>query len=292
MSLYNYRNVLFIAILLLFNSLLAQDDKLKDENEKDSNSSYAALSLNYISDAVFMGRRDSISAPYLYSTLLYHHESGFYASGSLSYLTRADEGRIDLFLLTGGFDFAIKKFDGDISFTKYFFNEDSYNVISEVTTDVTLQLEYDFDVINLGLSASTYFNNDNSSDFFLSSEISHDIVTNNNKFQFSPTVGVYLGSQNFYEQYFINNRLGNGRGQGSSDTSQSTVVNFTESEKFNLMAIEFSLPIWYIHKSFNAVFVPTFAIPQNKATLSVDDVLVEEDLDNTLYFIAGITYSF
>lgn len=292
MSLYNYRNVLFIAILLLFNSLLAQDDKLKDENEKDSNSSYAALSLNYISDAVFMGRRDSISAPYLYSTLLYHHESGFYASGSLSYLTRADEGRIDLFLLTGGFDFMIKKFEGDISFTKYFFNEDSYNVISEVTTDVTLQLEYDFDVINLGLSASTYFNNDNSSDFFLSSEISHDIVTNNNKFQFSPTVGVYLGSQNFYEQYFINNRLGNGRGQGSSDTSQSTVVNFTESEKFNLMAIEFSLPIWYIHKSFNAVFVPTFAIPQNKATLSVDDVLVEEDLDNTLYFIAGITYSF
>ncbi|WP_299124674.1 hypothetical protein [uncultured Winogradskyella sp.] len=294
MSRFNYRLIMFIAVSFFSNSLMSQDEEPKNTAKKISDSSFVALSLNYISDAIFMGRRDSISAPYLYSTLMYHYKSGFYASGAVSYLTRANEGRVDLFLLTGGFDFTIKKLNGDLSFTTYFFNEDSYNVISEVSTDFTALLEYDFNLINLGLSASSYFSNDSNSDFFLSSEVSHDFITNDNKFQFSPTIGMSFGSQNFYEQYYINNRFGNGRGQGqgSSNTLQSTMVELTESERFNLMAIEMSLPIWYIHKSFGAVIVPSYVIPQNGATLSFNDELVEEDLDNTFYFIVGITYMF
>ncbi|WP_323789566.1 hypothetical protein [Psychroserpens sp.] len=293
-----------VFISLCFSSLLiAQDDILKNENTKEENtkdldSSHISLSLNYISDAVYMGRKDSISAPYLYPALTYHHKSGFYANGSLSYLVKSKEGRVDLFLLTAGFDFAIKKIEGDISFTKYFFNEDSYNVISEVETDLSALMRYDFNIINVSMAANTYFNSDRSSDFFLSLEINRDIITKNKKFQFSPTVGVNFGSQNFYEQYYINNRFGNGRGQssgqgqGNSSTSQSTSVDLRESKKFNLMAIEFSLPIWYVHKSFNVVIMPTYVIPQNEGILSVDDVLVEENLDNTFYFITGITYSF
>ncbi len=34
--------------------------------------------------------------------------------------------------MTAGYDFSSEKFSGDVSVTKYFFNEDSYNVISEV----------------------------------------------------------------------------------------------------------------------------------------------------------------
>lgn len=289
---------LIFALTCFHNLLMAQEDILKDENIKDSDSSYVSLSLNYISDAVFMGRRDSISAPYLYTSLMYHHKSGFYASGSASYLTKADESRVDLFLLTGGFDFAIKKLDGDISLTTYFFNEDSYNVLSEVSTDLTAGLEYDFKIFDLGLSASSYFGNDSSTDFFLTSEVSHDYITKNEKFQFSPTIGISFGTQNFYDQYYVNNRFGTGRGQssgqgqGNASTLESTTVQLNESEKFTLMAIEFSLPIWYEYKSFNVVVVPTFVIPQNESTLIVNDVLVEENLDNSVYFIAGIYFRF
>lgn len=288
----NYHTILGMLIILYCNLAFSQSNEETEYINKVSDSSYVSLSINYISDAVFMGRKDSIAAPYLYPTLLYHHKSGFYTSGSLSYLTRADDGRVDLFLLTGGFDFKVKKLDGDVSLTAYFFNEDSYNVISEVSTDLTALLEYDFDVISFGLSASTYFGNGNNSDLFLSSELSRNFITNDEKFQFIPTVGIYFGTQNFYEQYFINNRFGNGRGQGNSNSSQSSSINLNESEKFNLMAIEFSLPIWYEHKSFNAVIVPSFVIPQNEATLTVDDVLVKEDLDNSFYFIVGVYYRF
>ena len=188
----------------------------EDLKVKNKDSSYISVGINFISDAISFGRKDSITAPYLYPTAMYHHKSGFYASGSFSYLTKQDQGRIDLFLITAGYDFSVKKFDGDISFTKYFFNDDSYNVISEVEADLSASFRYDFDVVNLGLMTNLYFNNNNSNtDFFLASEISHDFVTNNNKFQISPTAGIYLGSQNFYEQYYIYNRFGNGNRQGT-----------------------------------------------------------------------------
>jgi hypothetical protein len=298
MTILNHKLTFGVLAILFCNFIHSQSTPVNEQTGKINDSSYVYFSLSYISDAVFMGRKDSISAPYIYPTLLYHHKSGFYASGSLSYLTKANEGRVDLFLLSGGFDFNIRKLDGDISFTAYFFNQDSYNVISEVGSDITALLEYDFDIITSGISASSYFNSDSSTDFFLSSEVRHDFITTNEKFQFSPAIGIYFGTQNFYEQYFVNNRFGNGRGQSSgqgqapSDTLQPTSIVLNESDQFNLMSIEFSLPIWYTYKSYYAVFIPTFVIPQNEAVLLVDNALIKEDLDNTFYFIAGIYYRF
>jgi hypothetical protein len=198
--------------------------------------------------------------------------------------------------LTAGFEFTIKKFEGDISATKYFFNEDSYNVISEVEADLTAAFSYNLDIINLALSASTFFNKNGSSDFILSSEISHDFITSNNKFQLSPTLGVQFGSQNFYEEYYMNNRLGNGlRGSGNGNNGMSktsTNITLQESEKFNLMAFELSLPIWYVQKPFILSFLPTLAFPQNEATIITEDTLVSEKLGTTFYWMIGLSYQF
>ena len=268
---------------------------LISQNETESDSTYVLVDMNFISDAVFMGRKDSISNPYFYPSLTYHHKSGFYGTGSFSYLSKPDEGRVDLLLLTAGFDFSIKKLDGDVSITKYFFNENSYNVISEVDADLTAQLVYDFKVVNLGLTSSIYFNSDGNNDIFLSSEISHDYISKSEKFQISPTAGFYLGSQNFYEQYYINNRFGGGRGQQQSQgngSTQSTQIEIKESEKFGLMAIEFSLPIWYVEEPWIFSILPAYVIPKNPATLTVDDIIFEEDLEHTFYWIVGIAYMF
>ncbi|MBT8244130.1 MAG: hypothetical protein HKP48_00125 [Winogradskyella sp.] len=265
------------------------------QNEIELDSSFVSVDISFISDAVFMGRKDSISNPYLYPSMTYYHKSGFYAKGSLSYLTREDEGRVDLSLLTAGYDFTIEKFIGDISLTKYFFNEDSFNVISEVEADITAQFIYDFDILNLGVASSLYFNNNSDSDLFLSSELSHDFVSTDEKFQISPTAGVYFGSQNFYEQYYINNRFGNGRGQGQGQGSQSLPsesIVLNESEEFGLMAIELSTPMWYASDQWIFSFLPAFVLPQNPATLTVDDVVFEEDLEDTFYFILGVAHKF
>lgn len=291
MKLIGKQIVVALLITLFSNYAVAQNNKDTALINKDKDSSYVSASLSYMSDAVFMGRKDSISAPYLYPSLTYYHKSGFYANGSFSYLTKSNESRIDLFLITAGFDFDIKKFNGDISVSKYFFNSDSYNVISEVLFDISATIRYDFDVVNLSIAASNYFSNDNNSDVFLSSEISHDFVTHNNKFQISPTIGAHFGSQNFYQQYFINKQFGNGQGQGQTAQPENNIV-IQQSEKFNLMAIEFSVPIWYVQKPFSFLFLPAYVLPQNEATFILDDTLLKENLDKTFYWMFGVSYTF
>ncbi len=287
---------LVLVLTILFTGLVtAQNNEVTESVNKSIDSSYIALSLNYISDAVFMGRKDSISTPYLYPSITFHHKSGFYANGSFSYLTKSNESRVDLSLITLGYDFRIKKFEGDISVTKYFFNENSYNVISQVETDLTVSLAYDFDVIKFGVMASSFFSNDSNTDLILVSELSRDFITKNQRFQTSPTIGAYFGSQNFYEQYYINTQFGSGQGQGQGGNDNVLIQNnikINESEKFNLMAIELSLPIWYVYKSYAFLFAPNLVLPQNESELSIDNIVVKENLETTFYWMLGVSYTF
>mgnify|MGYP000494981440 CR=1 FL=1 len=293
-----------LSVLLLISTVLYSQNEKDTFSIKNNEKSYVSIDFNFISDAVFMGRKDSIAAPYLYPSITYHHNSGLYGKGSFSYLTKSNESRIDLFLTTIGIDFTNKKFSGDFSATKYFFNSDSYNIISEVEADITGILRYDFDVFNVSVMASNYFSKNSQSDFFLSSEISHDFITSNNKFQISPTIGVHFGSQNFYQEYVINKQIkqtgtgtgsGNGMGTGTGTVDTTTTVTeivIEESEKFKAMAIELSLPIWYIDNSFTISFLPVLAIPQSETNIIVNDTFQKENLKETFYLMIGIGYRF
>lgn len=291
---------IFVVTWLLLSSFSYAQQKDTSFKGTHEEKSFLSADITFISDAVFMGRKDSIAAPYLYPSLTYHHKSGIYGTGSFSYLTKSDQSRIDVSILTLGYDFTANKLSGDLSVTKYFFSDDSYNVIAEVQADITALLRYDLDVINIAATGITLFTNDSSSDLFLSSEISHDFITNDQKFQFSPTAGVFFGSQNFYDQYFVTSRYssgqgsgGNGSGAGTGGTATTvTTVSVEESEKFNLMAFELSLPSWYSHKNFTISFLPTLVFPQSPATLVIDDEVVEEELDTTFYWMLGFSYQF
>ena len=305
MKSYNYKLSCLLLIFICNYTVFGQNTSDSVEQSQMEDPSYVSIAVNFMNDAVYLGRKDSISAPYLYPSITYFNKTGLYATGSFSFLTKSNESRIDLFLGTIGYEINSKKFSGDISFTKYFFNTDSYNVISEVEADLTATLGYDFDVFNLNLSLTNFFNKNSTSDIFLSSEISHDFVSTDRKFQISPTMGIFLGSQNFYKEYYVYNRFGSerstGSGQGSGQGTGSTVdpietttttVVLEESEKFDLMAVEFSIPIWYMAKPFTVSFLPVLVVPQNPATLTVDSAIYEEDLENTFYWMVGLSYRF
>ena len=305
MKSYNYKLSSLLLILICNYTVFGQNTSDSVEQSQMEDPSYVSIAVNFMNDAVYLGRKDSISAPYLYPSITYFNKTGLYATGSFSFLTKSNESRIDLFLGTIGYEINSKKFSGDISFTKYFFNTDSYNVISEVEADLTATVGYDFDIFNLNLSLTNFFNKNSTSDIFLSSEISHDFVSTDRKFQISPTMGVFLGSQNFYKEYYIYNRFGSerstgsgqGAGQGTGSTADpiettTTTVVLEESEKFDLMAVEFSIPIWYMAKPFTVSFLPVLVVPQNPATLTVDSAIYEEDLENTFYWMVGLSYRF
>jgi hypothetical protein len=279
-----------LALILVSPAMESQNEARTNRGADED--SYLSIGLHYISDAIFMGRKDSIAAPYLFTTLGYHHKSGFYANGSVSYLTRADEGRVDLFLISAGYNTTLDKLYGDISATRYFFNESSYNVMAGVQGDVTLQLQYDFEVLNLGLAGSVFLGNNNTSDFMLLSMVSHDFITSNGKFQFSPSVEIQMGTQSFYQEYYkIKSKNNQGSGSGNGGGSSSDVQTFIlEDESFKFMAIELSLPVWYRNKSTLFYMAPAYVIPQNPGNILVDEFVVKEDLNASLYLIFGIEY--
>ena len=261
------------------------------QNQEESN--FISMEINYISDAVFMGRKDSVSAPYVYPSLMYHHKSGFYAKGAFSYLTKPDDNRVDLFLLSSGYDFQIKKLKGDLSVTKYFFNDKSSNVISDVSADLTADLVYDLNLINMEMSLSSYFNKSSSSDFFVTLGMSHDFMISGNKFQVSPGLEVNLGSQNFYQEYYNRIVKGNSNGNMSGNPMNTeTVITVQENEEFKVLSIEFGVPIWYNYKAASFLFLPVLVYPQSEGTLLKEDTVVKEKLKNTFYWMVGISYQF
>ena len=147
--------------------LVAQNNQQTVKEKSDKDESYVLIDVSYINDAVFMGRRDSIAAPYIFPSIGYFDKSGFFVDASASYLVGSEENRVDLFLGSLGYMSHAENLNGGISGTAYFFNEDSYNVKSSVVADISGFLSYDFKVLEVSLLASTYFNNGSSADIFI-----------------------------------------------------------------------------------------------------------------------------
>jgi hypothetical protein len=249
--------------------------------------SYILTDVSFKNDAIFMGRHDSIATPYIVPSIGYYDASGFFADASLSYLTKSNESRVDLFLLTAGYRFETKKLNGYISGTKYFFNDISYNIQSEIVADISAIVSYDLNIIKTSLTASSYFNKNSNPDFFLGAHLAKEIKTRDESFEVSPTFSLYAGSQYFYEEYKKYNNSGNGQTNGNANN-----VIIDEVSKFNLLSIEFSIPINYYYKSFIISITPQLAFPQSNATFTTEDTVFKEDLKEVFYWSAGVSYMF
>lgn len=286
-------SISLILLVILGNGVYSQ--KVTKEKSSSENS-YFLMDLSYINDAIFMGRRDSITAPYILPSIGYYDKSGLFMDISASYLTNSDEQRVDLFLATAGYLFESKKWSGGAASTVYFYNEDSYNVQSEVVADITGILSYDLKAIELSVYASSYFNKSSSPDIFLGFMADHTFYEFNNALLITPRISLFIGSQYFYEEYYSTSRLGNrkgqGKGSGSIEPSEISTVEITEASEFNVLNIELGLPIQYQHKHFIFSFSPVWAFPQSSATLITENTTFKEELSNIFYWSTGISYWF
>ncbi|MCC8358715.1 hypothetical protein [Salinimicrobium sediminilitoris] len=292
-------------IITFFLLLMVVQGNLKAQTPEGSTSdfSYFLGDLSYINDAVFMGRRDSIAAPYAYASMGYFDKSGFYGNASASYLVSSAEERFDLFLISAGYLLTNKNFTVGISGTKYFFDDESYNVLSEIEGDITGLVSYDFRVTELTLSGASYFSSSSSPDFTVNLMIDRNFYAINKKLVISPALILSAGTQYFYEEYYNTSRLGNRKGGGSEQQGpgngpggpammQSEVINvsISEASEFNILNIEAQLPLQYYYKSFIFSFTPMVSFPQTSATITTESAVYKEDLESVFYWSAGISY--
>jgi hypothetical protein len=282
-----------IAMLSFLHGIAQNNDNIvKEFLSKDA--SYILTDMSYMNDAVFMGRRDSIAAPYILPSVGYYDSSGFFADASLSYLTATNEQRVDLFLLSAGYLFDAKKWSGGLSATGYFFNKESYNVQSEMTANLSGLISYDLDVLAISLALNSFFNSGSSTDVFSEIMLNRVFYADDRRLIMQPSFVVQLGTQNFYEAYYQSSRYGNrkGKGIGGQNQMSSSTLTLREATEFNLLNIGLSIPLQYHFSSFIFSFTPNLSFPQSSVAIRLDDTVIEEKLESIFYWSVGISYWF
>jgi hypothetical protein len=287
-----YNRYLYIFLSLLTQGLFAQFEP-DSKNDTLAEKSKFRIALAYASDYYFMGRVDSVRAPYLTPSLAYYHKSGLFIKTSLSYLTASNEGRIDLFRLSGGYDISVKKFGAGISLSEYFFSESSFVVQSEMSTYLYGYSEYEFKFIKLYLDGSLGFSS--TTDVFLGLEINHTFRTLKNKLRIIPAFYLNAGTQKYYSDYITNRssksiKNANGTVKGQQ-TANSTVYTTTETQSFEMLDYEADIQFIYVFNKFRVFMSPTWLFPVNPATIVTASGTSAEELKNGFYFSMGIRFT-
>jgi len=226
--------------------------------------SYGKLSVSYLTNSVFNGRKDSLLTPYITPTLGYYDKSGFFADGAMSYLARTGIDGIDLVTLDAGYDFSIHKFDGEIMGSKFFYNSNSTNTKSEVSGSLSASAAYDFGFIHPTLQGSLNFGK--STDYAVSFSLDHAFYAANNNLVITPSLLVNASTQNYYGSYYNNRKYAKLRKKVYYDIT----ADVSDASRFKLLDYECSVPIDYTVKKFTFSFIPAFAIPVNPAVVTVN----------------------
>lgn len=280
--------VIVFSILLFCNSAKAQ----KPEDIINNKSSYFKFAVDYLSNSVYFGRKDSLAVPYITPAISYHDKSGLYLEGSLSYLVGA-ASQMDAGSITAGYEFnsTNEKFSGDIYASKYFVNNSSYSVKGEVKAATGGTLYYNTGPLSVNGGVDVSFSS--KTDIALSFGLSHLFGFGNDHWLVTPSAIVNAGTQNFYANYLTNRKYSLKRKRRliqNSGTIKVIVIN----KSFAVLDYELSVPVDYAAHKWGLFFTPTFSIPANgiKYSLNNGATYRSENLSNSFYAEVGAYIKF
>lgn len=265
------------------------------------------LDLRYTSDYLYMGRSDSVKAPYLSPSIGYYHKSGLFLKAGLSYLTTQDNSRVDLYTVSGGYHYYGKRAAAGASLTEYFFSDRSYAVQAEMNTYLNAFVAYDFKFLIGYLDGSVGFSG--SADAFFGAELNRTFYLLHYKLRITPSVYANAGTQRYYEAYYVQRSMQTGAGGGSSGkgkggngpmsggggtstTTTTTMMQVVSPDQFQLLDYEGALQVVYKWNKVKFFTTGTWTFPVNPATVVTDLGTYEEELKNDFYWSAGIRLTF
>jgi hypothetical protein len=273
--------------LVVFNASAQKDTTINkiDTSSKKRPVSYFKVGVDYLSDNVYNGRKDSVVVPYITPTFGYYDKSGLFIDVSVAFL--ANKGKVDLTTIDAGYDYGIgDQITGELSATKYFYSSSSTSVQSQTKFSFDGSIIYDpgFLAFSGGLSVLT----SSETDFTTNFSIAHNFTfgEDSSLWTISPTIGSNQGTQKSYAAYKKKRRL-QGGGAGSA-------IDVQNSNNFALLDYEFSLPISYDAKKWGISLTPTYALPQHPVTLTgpLGNVIATENLSNVFYVELGVYFKF
>jgi len=296
---------LLLTVLLLcsiynaFGRTITDSTKNATAQADTTKKSSFKIGADYISNNVFMGRTGPVTTPIISPDAKYAFKFGLYVSGTLDYLPDNKTHKIDGGDIAAGYDFDINDdFSGEVSYTKMFYNVNSTQIGSSVSSIFNANFDYDIaDIITPSISLDYDINKQGiDNDGFINFGISHDfifgeILGNKDFLLISPTVAVNAGTQNFYDAYLTKKVFKSAK---RTATQNALITKFEQSvNEFNLLDYEFSIPVEYKAGPFIFQFTPTYAIVENEfKSAAVAKALGVADKPAVFYFTTGISLKF
>jgi len=288
----------------------AKDTASKSDTVKNKKSSLK-IGLTYSSNSVYLARTDSIATPNYGLGITYTLKSGIYFSGEVNYIPSRQYDRLDAGNLEAGYNFDLDNLSGGVSISKYIASFNSTQVISAIDATVGAELSYDlFDVVTASVHGDYALVKSDGNDIIITGGLSHEfefekVFTKGGHLSIEPKAELTAGTQNFLSSYYVLKRNSAAKRQqhqnanakgltkaASTSTSSSKTTSVTSnSNKFQTLAYDFSLPVSYSWKKFGVSFTPAYAIAVHKIT---DDGSTTSYLPNSsvFYFQVGVSYTF
>jgi hypothetical protein len=266
-------------------------------SSKTADRSYFKASVNYQSDNVYLGRKDTAAMPYLIPMITWYHKSGLYFSASASYLNTSTDQRIDVVTLEGGYDFSAGNYDGEVYLSKYFYNSQSTSVTSSITASVAFDNEYDFGFIKTTFTASLDMGK--KTDFLGAFGLEHSFQLVKDKLEITPSIVANGSTLNFYNNYYRNKHFTKRKGQKTITGTVSVTGTVEDASAFKILDYEPGMAVKCYAGRWTFNFTPTYAIPVNPAVLTIHSVYSTgtvtdrtrvENLENTFFWTLGVTY--
>ena len=262
--------------------------------------SYLEMGVGYLSNNVYMGRKDSSVLPYIIPSLSYFHKSGLFMSASAAYLQNSTNSRFDLETFELGYMFFTPRYQGSFSAVKYFYNSQSTNVTSEIEASLTYQNGYDFGFIRPTLTATANFSNQ--ADFMASFGLEHRFYLFHDRLDITPEFVANASTQNYYNDYYENKRYAVKRNEKKETTAIKTMTGkVLDASTFKILDYEASVSLYYTAGKFTFYCIPTYAIPVHPAMLSIHEVsftggarnyIASEEIENSFFCMLGAYYRF
>jgi hypothetical protein len=261
------------------NKLAIAEPSFTSAQDTASKQGWWTVGLETANNASFFGRNTATQYPYVAASLTYTHTSGLFLS-AMSYQLFNTEDFIDETDVSAGYSFKVgERFDGLVSYSRFFFGPNTPLVKSVTSNAVTASGTLDWKYLLTGLTSSYIFGG--SSDLFTVLDNSRYIPLQNlwkgkNPVGIDPKFSIIAGTQEFAETHTVEtqnkkkglgtildplNPIGNGNGNGNGTTTTTTTTTTT---KFKVLNYSITVPVVFSLQDIDIEPAYRFALPVNR----------------------------
>ncbi len=277
----------FFSFLCLINVSIAQSNQIKSILDPDDDpyekKNYFMVGFNYLSDNVYLGRKDSVPLPFYSPYIGYHWQSGIFTKATASYASDKGNNHFDLLTLEAGYEHNFtKNINGGVNLNRYFYNKNSHSIRSNAVGDASINGQFTNDYIEPTLTFDFNFNK-KSTDYVTEIALDHSFSLKNGTINIIPTFTMFLGTQNYYDEYFVSRLT-----KADKRTKVKKVV--ADAQKFTPLDYEINTKITYRVKKWLFTVTPTYALPVSPAIITLPKRTVQEKLTNSFFLEIDICY--